>query len=176
MSRPGCPSVEVLSAYLRGAVVAEQLEAVAEHVRGCADCLKQLQALEGQADPLVAALRRPAGGQLFPADPAFRQAVARLETGVPPDTGAGPPAASGRGRRGWVVGAAVGLLLAAGLGGLALWHRGLGTPPPGTTTAADAPPASTPAESPPRGALPLSPDEAQRLQRRWAEHLGRPPV
>src|SRR2546421_13110581 len=99
MSRPGCPGAEVLSAYLRGAVAVEQLEAVAEHVRGCAACLHQLQALDNQTDPLVAALRGPAGGKLFPADPAFRQAVARVETGVPPDARVPAPAASGRGRR-----------------------------------------------------------------------------
>jgi formylglycine-generating enzyme required for sulfatase activity len=176
MGLPGCPSAEVLAAYLRGAVAAEELDSVAAHVRGCAACLERLQALEDQADPLVAALRRPAGGKLFPADPDFRQAVARLETGVQPDTGADTLVASGRGRRGWVVVAAVGLLLAAGLGGLAAWHRGRGTPPAGDTTANGPPTDRAPAGLPPSGALPMSPDEAQGLQQRWAEHLGRPAV
>jgi serine/threonine protein kinase/formylglycine-generating enzyme required for sulfatase activity len=95
MSDTGCPGVQELSAFLRGALDADTLERVADHVRGCTGCLERLQTLKDPTDPLVSALRQPAADKLFPADAAFWHAVLRLErTG--PESGPAPPAAADR--------------------------------------------------------------------------------
>lgn len=52
-----CPTEEALRAFLSGAVTAAEGESVGQHLSGCPECLRKLDAIGDTPDPLVGALR-----------------------------------------------------------------------------------------------------------------------
>src|SRR5207248_1779860 len=63
---PGqCPTHEQLFAFSVGTLPAELREAIASHIEGCAACLDALRTLDDNADPVIAAARKPIPPELF---------------------------------------------------------------------------------------------------------------
>ena len=55
-----CPAEQALLAFHLGKLALSEIDAVADHLEGCAACAAALRRLDGAADPVLEALRRPA--------------------------------------------------------------------------------------------------------------------
>jgi tetratricopeptide (TPR) repeat protein/tRNA A-37 threonylcarbamoyl transferase component Bud32 len=103
MGSTPCPAAEALAAFVAGSLSGVDLEAVAAHVDGCADCLARVQQLDPGFDPLLAAIGRADPADPFAQEPECAQGLARLQAlpgpGTPDDTphSAGAPAGPGPG-------------------------------------------------------------------------------
>ena len=64
MTETDCPSREDLTRFAVGDLDGAALARVAGHVEHCPACDSALQQLDGHTDPLVSALRQPAGAAL----------------------------------------------------------------------------------------------------------------
>src|SRR5262245_26728951 len=78
MNRPGCIADATLQAYHAGDVSAELMDAVADHVRGCATCLERLDQLSTCHDPLLQALRQEQSPIVVRQDPIVDEVVAKV--------------------------------------------------------------------------------------------------
>lgn len=93
---PGdCPDSDVLSAFYLGKLPAAALDAVGEHLAGCADCTAILDGVTDRDDRLVSELRRPARPSTLSAEE--RQRAAMLADNADPQrtTAIGPGATPG---------------------------------------------------------------------------------
>src|SRR5260370_598536 len=84
-----CPTREQLFAFSVGALPGELREVIASHIEGCAKCLEVLRTLDDNADPVIAAARKPVSAELFfgaAAQPAPRP-VAAVGGGARPADG-----------------------------------------------------------------------------------------
>src|SRR5688572_7392720 len=61
MNPSDCPLEDALSRYATGALSEAEAHTIDSHLGRCTACLSRLDILAKQPDPLVAALRRPAG-------------------------------------------------------------------------------------------------------------------
>ena len=75
-----CPSEHELLRYAAGALSDEDAQAIDSHLGECATCLSRLDTLASHPDPIVAALRRPAGSAA-PDNPKLVKAVAAVLAG-----------------------------------------------------------------------------------------------
>jgi anti-sigma factor RsiW len=56
-----CPSADELTGFVLGTLPEADLERVAQHLDGCPACEAAVNSLESASDPVLAALRHPAG-------------------------------------------------------------------------------------------------------------------
>ena len=75
MSAEGCPSREVLRAYLRGTLPQEEAAIVAGHLGECPNCDTLADTLESESDSLITQLRQPASPDRYSQEPECREAV-----------------------------------------------------------------------------------------------------
>jgi serine/threonine protein kinase len=61
MSAADCPSAQLLQAFQLGNLPEPSLDEIADHLESCARCETLAQQLDSECDPIVAAIRRPAG-------------------------------------------------------------------------------------------------------------------
>jgi tetratricopeptide (TPR) repeat protein len=79
-----CPTPAELSAFNWGELSESQLEQVAEHLESCPECESAARALDGVADPVIAALQHAPSPLSWPAGDGRYDAGRRLLGSVPP--------------------------------------------------------------------------------------------
>jgi WD40 repeat protein/serine/threonine protein kinase len=77
MPAEGCPSCEVLRAYLRGTLPQEEAAVVAGHLGECPNCDSLVDTLESESDSLINQLRKPASPDRYSQEPECREAVSQ---------------------------------------------------------------------------------------------------
>jgi serine/threonine protein kinase len=128
-----CPGADELSAFDLGKLPEDRLQAVAEHLAGCARCQTTLRALEPQVDTLVAGLRQGAAAGPYEEEPAFREALEKAQalTAEGFADAAGPtrpgPGLAGEGRPGLGRLREYQLLARLGQGGMGTLYKALHT-------------------------------------------------
>ena len=80
MSLTHCPTEHELAGYAVGALSDEDAQTIDAHLGECVTCLSRLDTLASHPDPIVAALRRPAGSAK-PDNPQLEKAVAAVLAG-----------------------------------------------------------------------------------------------
>ena len=82
MTDTECPSTDELRDYALGCLGPHQIDQVAQHLRGCKQCLTSIDRLHLESDTIIGALRRPASDPDL-GGPAFEKAVADFLTEKP---------------------------------------------------------------------------------------------
>lgn len=106
MDTETCPAEEALLGYVVGRISEQEAAVVAAHLEQCSSCQRRLETLETRPDPMLAALRQPAGKDRNEQEPACRDVLEKLRAARPEqadttraETRAAPEKASRRATR-----------------------------------------------------------------------------